>query len=477
MFDTAKRHHYYFKEISNIPHGSYNEAMLSQYLVDFAKAHRLEWIQDPKLNVIIKKPASIGYEDKDPIILQGHMDMVCEKNKDSNHDFDHDPLVLKEEDGWLTATNTTLGADDGVAVCYMLAILEDKTLVHPALECVFTVEEEVGLFGAKELDQTSLKAPRMISLDGAGQGLTYVTSAGGTRLSINRYFKNTMVIRQGYQITVKGLAGGHSGVDINKPHLNAIRVLFEMLKSFSKRFSGMQIGSGDGGMQMNAIAREASIHVTFNGIGIAQIEVFSEVIRQLMETYQPIEPNMDISFHLSENQLYLSADDSASLINLMTKLPYGVIKMSDQLEGLPETSMNIGRFELKRQLVIQCSIRSMVEAQVDQTIDLVQQHVDQLKGTLEVTGRYPSWQFDPNSKMRERLSTLYQSYFNEPMRYLGIHGGLECGYFTSTTCPRDIITLHPNMAFYHTPKERLDIKSYDDVYDFLVYFIQHVDTN
>lgn len=475
MFDMNKRHHYFFNEIAKIPHGSRNEAMISQFIVDFAIKNHLEYIQDPKLNVIIKKPASLGFEDKEPILLQGHMDMVCEKNKDSNHDFDRDPLILIEEDGWLKAKGTTLGADDGVAVCYMLAILEDSSLLHPALECVFTVEEEVGLFGAMEIDQASLLAPRMISLDGAGQGLTYVTSAGGTRLTISRFFKNVMMIRQGYQFTVKGLAGGHSGVDINKPHLNAIRVLFGMLQEFSKRFEGIQIGAGDGGMQMNAIAREATMHVTFNGIGIAQFEVFSEVIRQIIETYQSIEPRIEIDFHLNENQLYLSTDDSVALINMMNRLPYGVIKESEQLIGLPETSMNIGRFELKRQFIVQCSIRSMVEVQVDQVIESVRTMAEKIKAEVEINGRYPSWQYDEQSKMRERLQTLYKEYFNEPIHYLGIHGGLECGYFTSIEHPRDIITLHPNMEMYHTPNERLDLKSYDDVFEFLIYFISHVD--
>ncbi len=459
-FDLKKRHHYYFNEISKIPHGSYNEKALSDYLVDFAKKHSFKWVQDEMGNVVIYKDGKGAQKEAAPIIIQAHIDMVAEKNKDSNHDFEKDPLDLYVEDGFLKARGTTLGADDGTGVCYMLAILEDEQLVHPPLECCFTVQEEVGLLGAQVLKAEYFNAKRMISLDGGGEVTTGISAAGGIIFEARKELKKEAVSGPVYNLAIRGLLGGHSGGEIDKERGNANVLAVRMLVETGDEH--IRLVSIDGGLKDNAIPRECD--VTFC-TSLSE----EELVAKLKASAEAISTELEFSdagfnFVLSEGEssYVLSEADSKELLDFMYLMPNGMMHKSMAIPGLTITSLNFAVTKTTdNAIVITSSIRSALESGIDNLVGILSRLADKCSLDYSTSARYPGWNYRKVSKMREVFAKVLKDSTGKELVEIAAHGGNECGVFSGLIPDIDIITLGPVTFDIHTPKERLDLASFD----------------
>lgn len=473
-FDLSKPYCYFFNEICKIPHGSFDEKRISDWLVDFGKQRGLETIQDDDLNVIIYKKASKGYENAKPLLLQAHMDMVCEKNKSSNHDFKNDPLELYVDGDWLKAKGTTLGADDGMGVAYMLAILDDDNLKHPDLECCFTTKEEVGLLGSLKLKSSYFKARRMVSLDGGGEVSTGISSAGGCCvsqvLSLN-YIENN---DDTYKLFLSGLSGGHSGGEIHKEKGNSNKLAFRILKEMTLNNLDIKIVSANGGLKDNAIPREC------------------EIIFTSKDDYKKLKESLDKSLKNIKTELEFSdagitcllekiekvdkhADETSSkkLIDYIFLLPNGFKHRSMAIEGLTLTSLNLGILETKEDNVfITSSLRSALESGIDHLIDEIKTLANLFDVKVSLSARYPGWNYKAHSPMREKLNKVMMNIYNKPLIEIATHGGCECGVFASMSEDMDILTYGAITEDIHTPQERLDLNSFDRGYIVLTNLIK-----
>lgn len=467
ILDHAKAHQAYFEEMTQIPHGSYHEEAYSAYLVAFAKKHGLRYVQDDVWNVILYKEASKGYEDHEPVLLQAHMDMVCEKNKDSNHDFAKDPLKLHVKDGWLQADHTTLGADDGAGIAYMLAILSDDTLQHPSLECVFTVQEEVGLFGAMHLKKDQFTAKRMINLDDESGYATCTTSAGGMNVLLRRELDYIDLASSGFQLSVKGLTGGHSGAEIDKERGNANKLLARVLYAIDEQ-AGLQLSMLDGGLQDNAIPREA----VASFISGSSQEVIQAIIDQQQALFAKELEFSDAGVSLVLEQIPLTqvlpVEASEDIIKLLLLLPNGLRHRSRSIEGLSTASSNVGVIHTTdSQLMINCSLRGALESYIDAFAAEIDLLAEQFGFDTAHEARYPAWSYDANSKLREIMQQVCMDKTGKELGIMATHGGLECGVFKALEPAMDIVTLGPIMKDIHTPQEALLLSSFDETYDFL----------
>ncbi len=463
-FDLTKRHCYWFHELCMIPHGSRNEKAASDFIVQFAKDHGLPYKQDDVWNVIIDKPASPGYEEAAPLILQAHMDMVCEKNKDCSHDFEKDPLDLYVEDGLLKARGTTLGADDGTGVAYMLAILEDDALKHPKLSCIFTTREELGLLGACELKPEDVHGDRMVSLDGGGEVHTLLSSAGGGTAIVRKklhYVSNDDPV---YECTVKGLLGGHSGGDIHLEKGNANKLLGRILKEMSLSGLDVQLVSFDGGMKDNAIPREATALFASASdpddlkahIAKAGKTVFAEL--------EFSDAGVAVSLKEAVSGRKLSPEDNKAVLDLIFLFPNGFRHRSMAIEGLTTASLNLGVVETKDDTIV---LNSLVRAALDSHTDEMLEEIEVLSGLLgfefEVFGKYPGWNYSEVSPMRDIFAGVCEKN-GRKLEISAAHGGCECGVFKGLNPNIDIISFGPNTKYIHTPDEELDLESFDRAY-------------
>lgn len=459
----------YFKQISQIPRASFQEEKIADFLVDFANSRELTVYRDAMHNVIIYKPASEGYEDHAPVMLQGHTDMVAEKNEDSSHNFDIDPIEIIEKDGWFYANKTTLGADDGVAVAYMLAVLDDVTLKHPPLECVFTVQEEVGLHGAINLDFSKLNSTRLIGLDSSGEYRTTISSSGGTRGEINYPIKYDKTLKTRITIQVRGLLGGHSGADIDKEKANAIKlatdVLFLLLEDFDIGFSTIQ-----GGLKENAIPRECDLVI---GVRTEQTEdilnKLFEIEKQIKNVYLISEPNISIKGVVEQKDTYvLNNVETREFSSLMYLLPYGYFHKSMVIDNLVIHSMNIGTIRTTDQkITIAISIRSPQPYLLNSTKRQVNTICDLCNAETSYHAGYPGWDYDPNSQLRKTLEATFKEQYGYDIKLEATHGGLELGIFKGNMPDLDIVAFGPIMHDIHTPNERLDIESFKRTFELL----------
>lgn len=455
----------YFEEICAVPHGSYHEKPLSDYLVHFAEAHGLAYKQYPNWNVIIYKPASPGYEDHAPVMLQAHIDMVCEKEPGSEHDFEKDPLDLYVEDGKLHAKGTTLGADDGVGVAYMLAFLDDDTLPHPPLECVFTVQEEVGLIGAAQLAFEDISAKRMIGLDDMGGNTCYASSCGSQYMHLTRSYTVTDNTLPGYRLTVNGLLGGHSGVCINKERGNAIKLAARVLYGLDL---SIRIGSFIGGTKDNAIPTQCEVLFGCD----AGIEALQEKAAEFETLFRKelaySDPDVTVAVEPAACGEAFSEEDSRALVEMLFVLPDGFRHKSMKIEGLTTVSENLARIRTEEGVVtIYCFPRSEIDS-----------FLDQIAGEYRILGglygfelvcrdRAPGWRFEEKSAIRESLFTAYHEVTGGHMTLIAEHGGLETGYISGGIPGIDIVTCGPHCEEYHTPKEWLDLASFRTIYEVL----------
>lgn len=468
---------HYFEEICSIPHGSYHEQHISDYLVAFAKQHGFSYVQDDLYNVVILVPASKGYEEQEPVILQGHMDMVCEKTADCDIDFETQGLKIAHNEQFVYAKDTTLGGDDGIALAYMLAIAEESNINHPALELVITVSEEVGMEGASGIDLSMLKGHRMVNLDSEEEGIFLSSCAGGiSTLSTLPVEYQLSELLDFYTLSVNGLLGGHSGCEIDKGRANANcllgRVLYEL-----KQLEVICIESMEGGKKDNAIpiAASAVIGVPKHAISLVE-QTLKMVTADICAEYRMTDQNISIDMTClakDETRNVLTSESMNRVITLLMTLPNGVMEMSGSIEGLVETSLNLGIMKLtKEHLFLQHAVRSSVTSRKYYVANKIQCLFTQLGGTVEKKGDYPAWEYCEESVVRPRLIALYEKMYGKTPQVMGIHAGLECGILAQKIPNLDCVAMGPDILDIHTTEERLDIASTKRVYEFLLEYLK-----
>lgn len=470
-----KRVFYYFEELCKIPHGSGNTKQISDYLVSFAKEHGLEYVQDEMNNVVIYKPATKGYEDAPAVILQGHMDMVCEKRPDVEHDFTKDPLNISVQDGYVTANGTTLGGDDGIAVAYGLALLESEDIAHPALEVLITVDEEIGLLGAEGIDCSILKGKRLINLDSEAEGSLWISCAGG--LSGISTIPVQRVEAEGQKVAVKitGLMGGHSGAEIDKKRANANVLMGRFLYSLQKE-TAYEIISLAGGQKDNAITREADAELLVEDINA--VKACAEKLQKgFREEYAGTDEKItvEITDLGAASAKVLHPTSREKVLFFLMEVPFGIQKMSGTIDGLVETSTNIGIVKLgEDEFLGSSSVRSSVEAAGAALSDKICYLTEFLGGEYTVQGAYPAWEYRKDSPLRDRMVEVYEEMYGEKPNVVAIHAGLECGLFYKKIEGLDCVSLGPNMKDIHTSEEMLDIASTERVWKYLVKVLEYL---
>ena len=466
-----KRVFHYFEEICKIPHGSGNTKQISDYLVGFATEHGLKYVQDEMNNVVIYKEGTKGYENAPTVILQGHMDMVCEKRPDVEHDFTKDGLNLSVEDGYVSANGTTLGGDDGIAVAYGLALLESDTIAHPPLEVFITVDEEIGLLGAVGFDCSVLKGRRFINLDSEAEGSLWISCAGGmTGIS---HIPVTRLDAKGQKLTVKisGLMGGHSGAEIDKNRANANILLGKLLYNL-KKDTEFALICVQGGQKDNAITREAvaEILVTEEEINAVK-ETAAKMQSAWREEYTGTDENITVTVQEEgeKEERVIHPTSQEKVIFYLMNVPFGIQKMSGTIEGLVETSTNIGILVTsEEEVTASSSIRSSVETARDALSDKIAYLTEFLGGEYEIQGAYPAWEYRKDSPLRDKMVEVYEEVYGEKPNVVAIHAGLECGLFYKKMEGLDCVSLGPDMKDIHTSEERLSIASTERVWNYLL---------
>lgn len=518
---------YYFEEISKIPRGSYHEKAISDYLVEYAKEHGFIYFQDELYNVVMQVPGSAGREDEEPVILQGHMDMVCEVRPGVDKDMENEGLELYVEGDYVHAKDTTLGGDDGIAVAYMLAIADDESISHPPLEFIITVSEEVGMEGANSIDLSMLKGHKMINVDSEDEGIFTTSCAGGVSAHVMIPVERTSIMSidgantetesdsgyakdnvseektsddkklskniSWYKIAVSGLSGGHSGCEIDKGRANADKILGRVLSELltTVKFSLVYIS---GGKKDNAIPIQAHALILIKEDDIiASEKVISEINSVLKNEYIKSDGNIKISLDkydkvddvrgvigdmqsqfIDGGKVYVLDDESRDkIITYLMSVPDGIQNMSMSVPGLVETSLNLGILELyEDHLFAQHSVRSSVGTRKQYVVKRLTSLAAALGGSVECKGDYPAWEYRENSVVRDKAVRLYEKMYGREPVVEGIHAGLECGLLAGKISGLDCISIGPDMKDIHTYNERLSISSTKRVYEFLIEFLR-----
>ncbi len=466
----------YFSEISTIPRGSGNEQAVSNYLVAFAKEHQLEYTQDSAYNVIMIKEATPGYEEEPAIILQGHMDMVCEKVKDSTHDFLKDGIKLVVDGDFLHADGTTLGGDNGVAVAYMLAMLADDSLGHPRLEAIITTDEEMGLNGAKALDLSKLKGKYLINLDSEEEDCVLTSCAGGMRCNCTLPIQRVDANGKRIKLSLGGMLGGHSGGDIHKNRANAPKLLGRLLFDL-RQMNDYELIRMQGGFKDNVIPREAEAELLITGEGDALKDNYNGIkdsIDQLMKSYQQelsaSEPGLKYELEdLGEGSYrVLHPVSFEKMLFMLIHMPNGIQVMSSYIPGLVESSLNLGVFNTEEDHVLFVdAIRSSLYNYKHFMSNQLNYLISFLGGEFHEYAEYPGWEYKPDSVLREHYKRLYKESTGKDMRVEAIHAGLECGILSEKLPGIDAISIGPDLFDVHTVEERMHIPSAIRVYQLL----------
>ncbi|MBR5223182.1 MAG: aminoacyl-histidine dipeptidase [Clostridia bacterium] len=465
----SKRVFYYFGEISKIPHGSGDMQEIADYCVGFAQKHSLRYYLDDAKNVIVYKPATKGFEKAEPVILQGHLDMVCQKTADSKIDFLRDGLELYLDGDFLKAKGTTLGADNGIAVAMILSILESDEFSHPEIEAVFTTDEEIGMLGATALDMSKLNAKRMINLDSEDEGVVTVSCAGGADvkiiLPILRQKKNGAALK----LTLCGLLGGHSGVDINKNRLNADILMGRILNEIAENVQ-FDIISVNGGDKVNAITNRCeAVVLTQNEEEL--INEFNTCLEQIKTEINSFENGFEydvLSVGSGEFNV-MDRSSTSGVIFALCQIPNGIIKMSEDIENLVETSLNLGILKTEENAVIfNSALRSNKEADLRKLMAEMVSFAEKTNAESYVSGYYPPWEYRASSPLRETYKAVYKRLYNKDAKCEAIHAGLECAVFASRIEDIDCIAIGPTLCDVHTVNEKADIYSIDRTYKLLL---------
>ncbi len=457
----------YFEEICGIPHGSRNTRMISDYLVNFAKEQGLKYIQDEADNVILFGEGTCGMEDHPPVIIQGHMDMVCEKDADCTIDMATEGLDVTHDGNVVFAKGTTLGADNGIAVAMGMALLADKTIPHPPLEVVVTSDEEIGLLGAAAIDMSPVKGRKMINLDSEGEGIFTVSCAGGGRVNISIPVERRAVYGPCIRLVVDGLQSGHSGAEIHKNRANANKVMGEFMNRI-QNLMPLCLTSLAGGAKDNVIPYNCVATLVAMGIHLERINAIAEELQaEIREKYD--EPNATVQAFdvdaLGGNSL--STESTAKIISLLCAAPNGVQAWSQDIEGLVQTSLNLGVIKLGERFTASFSVRSSVNSEKLELIDKLKALCDMFEGSFSLSGEYPAWEYKKESELRDTMVRIYTDMFGKEPEVIALHAGLECGLFSQKVENLDCISLGPQMHDIHTSHERLEIASTERTWNFL----------
>ena len=458
----------YFEEICSIPHGSRNTKLISDYLVAFAKKHGIRYFQDELNNVVMFQEGTCGMENHEPVIIQGHMDMVCEKDEDCPINMDTDGLDVTHDGEYVFARGTTLGGDDGIALAYALAILADKSIPHPPLEVIFTVDEEIGMEGAAGVDLSSLKGRTLINIDSEEEGIFTVSCAGGARGTITLPVSRHAVYGPCVKLTVEGLQGGHSGVEIHKNRANANKIMGEFLGRVQKLMPLCLTGLS-GGSKDNAITRSCTATMVCMGMYIERInDVAAELQKEIREKYDEPEAIIrgDDVDALGGNAL--STQDTAKVIALMNAAPNGVQAWSQDIPGLVQTSLNMGVANLGEEFKMTFSVRSSVNQEKLELLNRLKELAAFYDGSYSETGNYPAWEYKKDSNLRDTMVRIYKEMFAKDPEVVAIHAGLECGLLSEKLPGLDCVSIGPEMHDIHTSREWLGIASTERTWNFLL---------
>ncbi|MBQ5389732.1 MAG: aminoacyl-histidine dipeptidase, partial [Clostridia bacterium] len=439
---------YYFEDLCAIPHGSGNTKQISDYCVAFAKARGLAVYQDAHNNVVIRKPASTGYEDHETVILQGHLDMVCEKEPTSPINFMTDGLTLKREGDLVFAEGTTLGGDDGIAIAMALAVLEDTTLAHPPIEALFTTDEETGMYGAEGLDASVLSGKTLLNIDSEEEGILTVSCAGGARAGITIPLSTDEVHMPCHTVTLTGLIGGHSGVEIDKGRQNSHVLMGQFLHTLPFSYQIIDIC---GGQKDNAIPRQTVAIVAASGDLATAAAEFVKANR--IET----EPDLAITVESTANcAIGFDMASSKRIAEFLATVVNGVQSMSKDIANLVQTSLNLGILKAENNLLTATfAVRSSVESEKTALLETLKATAKAYDGVFESHGHYPAWEYRKDSPLRDTMVEVYKKLYGNAPEVVAIHAGLECGLFAGKIPDLDAVSFGPNLYDIHTTRERL----------------------
>jgi len=469
---------HYFKEILAIPRPSKKEEKIIAYLLDFGKKHKLETLQDEVGNILIRKAATKGMENRKMTVLQSHVDMVCEKNSDKVHDFEKDPIISRIKDGWVYATDTTLGADDGIGIAAQLAILAADDIPHGPIECLFTVDEETGLTGAFGLKPGFLQSEILLNLDSEDEGQIFIGCAGGRdTVAWLPYDKEaTPEGFKAFKIMVSGLKGGHSGDDINKNLGNANKILNRFLYENKEKYN-IKLHTFDGGNLRNAIAREAFAIVLIPEENVEKVKkdlvLFAADIKG---EYHKSDPKIVIDIASTKVPEFYCDDESADyLINAVYACPHGVIAMSQDIKDFVETSTNLASVKFgDDEILVTTSQRSSIESAKNDVCNMVESVFKLAGARIEHSSGYPGWKPNPGSKIVDLTSKSYKKLFGKEPEVLAIHAGLECGLIGSVYPKMDMTSFGPTIKGAHSPEERIEIASVQKFWDLLLDVLKNI---
>ena len=489
----------YFEKICSIPHGSGNTGMIADYCLEFAKLHGLKASKDAADNVVIFKAGSSGYEDCEPVILQGHLDMVCEKEPDCDIDMSVQSIKACTDGKTVWADGTTLGADDGIAVAFILAVLASDTIAHPPIQAVLTSDEEIGMLGARDLDTSDLTAKRLINIDSETEGILYVSCAGGVRAECDipvAYEEAERWLADGeqnddmsggasdvqngsacFEVKISGLAGGHSGVEIHKQHTNAIQLLASLL-SYASGAADFRLVSLSGGGKENAIPKEAKAVVSVRS---CDATTFEQSIKESAAVWQQeisaSEPNAKIAVEKTDiaADKVLDSKSTANVIYALQLSPDGVYKMSQEIKGMVQTSLNLGTAYLDAdKLVYKYLIRSNTAAGKKLLLERVTAFVKHLSGKVVTMSDYPAWEYKSDSQLRKICVESFANVYGHEPEVTSIHAGLECGILAGKMPGVDMISFGPTLESVHTPDECIDAASVERTWEYLLAILKRM---
>lgn len=455
---------------------------ISDYLVTFAREHDLRYIKDQSNNVIIFKDGTPGYEASAPVMLQGHMDMVCEKDNDCNIDFERDGLELVLKDGIISANGTTLGGDDGIAVAYALAILDSSDIPHPPLEAVFTVDEEIGMLGAAAIDCSPLKSKIMLNLDSEDEGYLLVSCAGGVTaashipVSFIPAADKTLM-----SINISGLLGGHSGVEIDKNRANANILFGRILYTLNKKLS-FNLVSIEGGLKDNAIVKTAVAVIAVNESDIQTVKDCVSHLESLFKhEYVVSDPDIKVAAEITDSSSEAAANDMMDnistnrVIAALVNMPYGIQGMSSNIEGLVESSLNLGILKTTdTEVVLSYCVRSSIASRKQEMLDKITSLTELLSGYVTLTGDYPAWEYRQDSPLRDLMKDIFtEQYGREPV-IQALHAGVECGLFAGKIPDLDCVSFGPDMKDIHTTNESMDVESVKRTWEYTLEILKRL---
>ena len=464
----------YFEKICSIPHGSGNTTAIADYLVEFAKEHDIRCIRDESNNVIFFQEGTCGMEDHAPVIIQGHSDMVCEKDADCSIDMATEGLDVTHDGQYVFAKGTTLGGDDGIALAYALAILADKSIPHPPLEVIITVDEEVGMLGADAIDLSMLKGRTLVNIDSEEEGIFTVSCAGGCRVTLTLDVERRAVYGPCIRLNVDGLQGGHSGVEIHKNRANANKVMGEFMSRIQKLMP-LCLTSFSGGSKDNAITRSCQATLVAMGINLERInDIAAELQAEIREKYDEPEATVQAFDVDALGGNSLTTESTAKVISMLCSIPNGVQSMSQDIPGLVQTSLNLGIAKLGDRFSLTTATRSSVNAEKVELLEKLKKLADMYDAGFSTKGDYPAWEYKKDSNLRDTMVKIYTDMFGKEPEVVAIHAGLECGLLSEKLPGLDCVSIGPEMHDIHTSREKLGIASTERTWKFLLEVLKNL---